>query len=79
VHAAPDETLHVWPHAPQLLVSVLVAVHVPPQHIPIPPGGMQLAPSGPLPLSTHTGVPVEQSIVPMWHKFAGVHEAPWVH
>lgn len=32
-----------------------------------------------LPVSVHTGVPVEHESVPVWHPFVGVHDVPVVH
>jgi hypothetical protein len=36
-------------------------------------------PAGRLPVSVHTGAPVEQSIAAVWHGFVDVHGAPAVH
>ena len=32
-----------------------------------------------VPVSVHTAVPVEQLVVPVWHRLTGVHEAPVAH
>ena len=50
------------PHAPTALQTLSVP---------------QLVPAGAsVPLSVHTGVPVEQDSVPWWHGFIGVQAAP---
>jgi len=53
------------------------ALQAPPLHTWFVP---QAVPSPTLvPVSSHTGAPVEQLTVPVWQAFGGVHEAPTVH
>ena len=53
------------------------AAHVPLSHTSLVPQVVPLAAL--VPVSVHTAVPVEQSVVPAWHGLAGVQVAPCVH
>ncbi len=58
-------------------VPAVHALHTPLLHTLLAP---QLEPSArSLPVSVHTGMPVVQEIVPVWHGFDGGHEPPDVH
>src|SRR5271165_5862840 len=59
-----------WPWAPH-------GWQAPDRQTPVAPHAV---PSPTLvPVSLHCGVPVEQSVAPVWQALAGVHEAPCVH
>ena len=53
------------------------ATHTPAEHTKLVPHAVPFATAWPL--STHTGWPVEQEIVPEWHALAGLQLAPLVH
>lgn len=45
-----------------------------------PPEGSQLVPSiAFVPVSMHTGAPEPHTVVPAWHRLAGVHACPATH
>jgi hypothetical protein len=89
VHAAPSVTgapsLHTGPPLAQLITPTrhvfAFPVHAAPSthatHAPAlhtPPGHAVPVPT--FPFSTHTALPVAQSMAPVLHGFAGVHAAP---
>jgi hypothetical protein len=68
------------PHVPpaqQYCPAAPHALHVPDSQTLLAPQAVPFARL--VPVSVHDGVPLEQSVVPVWHALVGVHEAPCVH
>jgi hypothetical protein len=73
-----QEVVPVWHGLAGVQVALLVhAPQVPLSQTSFVPHDVPLATL--VPVSVHTGAPVEQEVVPVWHALVGVHDAPDEH